>query len=193
MTFSLESERLLIRQFRDSDLEPFLAYRNDPEVARFQGWNVPYPRERGSAFVDFMATAFPAVQGEWFQIALELTATHEMIGDVGFAIRKEDGRQATIGYSLARAYWGNGYAYEAVSRLLDYLFGELNLHRVIAECDVENTGSWKLLEKLEFRRESHLLENNFFKGSYGSEYHYAMLGREWKERHSPQRSEMEVA
>ncbi len=148
---------------------------------------------RGIEFLDFMTNAFPAVQGEWFQAALELKTGNEMIGDVGFIIKKDDGRQAYVGYSLARAHWGSGYAYEAVTCLLAYLFDELNLHRVVAECDVENTASWKLLEKLGFRRESHLIENIFFKGAYGSEYHYAMLGGEWKERYLAQRDETEVA
>lgn len=193
MTFCLETQRLMIRQFQNSDLEAFLAYRNDPEVARYQSWDVPYPRERGSEFVESMTDAFPAVQGEWFQAALQLKSTQEMIGDVGFIIRKDDSRQAFIGYSLASIHWGNGYAYEAVSRLLAHLFEELNLHRVVAECDVENIGSWKLLEKLGLRREAHLIENIFFKDAYGSEYHYGMLGREWKERHSSRRGETEVA
>jgi len=193
MTFCLESNRILLRQFQDSDLESFLQYRNDPDVARYQGWKIPYSREKGTEFVEFMTTAFPAIQGEWFQAALGLKSTHEMIGDVGFVIRKDDGRQAFIGYSLARAHWGNGYAYEAVSRLLAYLFDELDLHRVVAECDVANVPSWKLLERLGLRREAHLVENIFFKGAYGSEYHYAMLGREWKERHSARRGETEAA
>jgi RimJ/RimL family protein N-acetyltransferase len=51
---------------------------------------------------------------------------------------------------------------------------------VIAECDVDNIASWSLLDKLGFRREAHLVENIFFKGKYGSEYHYALLRREWR-------------
>ncbi len=192
MTFCLETERLLLRQFQDSDLESFLAYRNDPDVARYQGWNIPYPRQKGKEFIEFMTRAFPSAQGEWFQAALELKSTHEMVGDVGFVVQKDDGRQAYIGYSLARAHWGNGFAYEAVSRMLAYLFDELTLHRVVAECDVDNAPSWKLLERLGFRRESHLVENIFFKGAYGSEYHYAMLGREWKEYHSSRQGEVKT-
>lgn len=193
MKFRLETERLLLRQFQDSDLETFLAYRNDPDVARYQGWNVPYQRKSAKNFIDYMTVAVPATQGEWFQAALELKVTHELIGDVGFLIKQEDAQQAAIGYSLVHRYWGRGYAYEAVSRLLAYLFGGLDLHRVIAECDVNNTASWKLLEKLGFRRESHLLENVYFKGEYGSEFHYAMLSREWKEMNSSEDGETEAS
>ena len=191
MRFRLETERLLLRQFKKSDVESFLSYRNDPEVARYQGWSVPYPREKAVSFVREMSVALPG-QNKWLQIALELKSTAEMIGDVAFSIKKIDERQAVIGYSLARQFWGNGYAFEAISRLLLYLFEDLKLHRVIAECDVENAPSWKLLDRLGFRREAHLVESAFYKGVYVSEYQYAMLGREWPERHSSPRSETEA-
>lgn len=192
MTFHLETERLILRQFRESDLDMFLAYRNDPDVAKYQGWSIPYPREKGIEFVQQMSVAVPG-QSKWLQIAIELKSTHQMIGDLAFFIKRDDKRQAMIGYSLARPFWGNGYAYEAMSCLLAYLFDEWDLHRVVAECDEENVASWRLLERLGFRREAHLIENLFFKGAYCNEYHYAMLGREWRERHSSQRSETESA
>jgi RimJ/RimL family protein N-acetyltransferase len=47
---------------------------------------------------------------------------------------------------------------------------------------VDNVASWRLLEKLGFRREAHLVENVYFKGKYGSEYHYALLARERRKR-----------
>lgn len=181
MTFFLETERLFLRQFRDSDLEFFLEYRNDPEVAKYQGWDVPYAREKAIKFVEHMKSAVP-MQSQWLQVAVELKSTQQMIGDVAFFIKRDDERQAIIGYSLARPFWGKGYAYDAVSCLLAFLFHDLDLHRVIAECDVENIHSWRLLEKIGFRREAHHVEGIFFKGAYGSEYQYAMLGREWKAR-----------
>lgn len=191
MKLQLETERLILRQFNASDLETFLGYRNDPEVAKYQAWEYPYPREKAIEFIQKMSIAIPA-HSDWLQIALELKVTGAMIGDVAFFVKREDERQAMIGYSLARPFWGNGYAFEAVCRLLAYLFDELNLHRISAECDVENAASWRLLEKLGFRREAHLIENIYFKGAYGSEYHYAMLLREWTQHHSSQRSERET-
>jgi RimJ/RimL family protein N-acetyltransferase len=102
-----------------------------------------------------------------------------MIGDVVFHMMRSDPRQACIGYTLARAHWGQGYATEAVHGLLDYLFRELHLHRVVAECDVLNTASHKLLERLGFRREAHFVDALWFKGRWSSEYHYALLSKEW--------------
>ena len=162
MKLPWETDRLILRSFKDSDLEPFLAYRNDPDVARYQSWEVPYPRDRAIRFIQ-ETQAVDIASRRWLQIAIELKSSYQMIGDVAFSIKPEDPRQAVIGYSLARPYWRTGYAFEAVSRLLVFLFGELDLHRVVAECDVENVGSWKLLEKLGFRREAHLVENLFLR------------------------------
>jgi len=161
MTFLLETDRLRIRHFQDSDLESFLDYRNDLDVARYQGWDVPYPREKAVEFVAEMSAKEPPVQGEAFFL-------------------KKDEPQAYIGCTIARPHWRKGYGIEATRRLLSYLFDELDLHRVIAITDVNNLASFHVLERMGFRREGHFVENLMFKGHWASEYHYAMLEREWK-------------
>lgn len=182
MAFPLETGRLLLRYFCDSDLDEFLAYRSDPLVARYQGWEVPYELETGREFIDEMKKGVPGKPGKWFQAVIELKSSKAVIGDCAFHVMKNDRRQAYIGITLARSYWGKGYGEEACQCLLDYLFGELHLHRVVAECDVDNTASEKLLKRLGFRREAHLIENIWFKGAWASEFHYAMLEREWQKR-----------
>ena len=179
MKFNLETNRLRIRHFQDSDLESFLAYRNDPEVARYQGWDVPYPREKALEFVQEMKAKDPGVQGEWFQAAIEENATGEIVGDLAYFLKKDD-PQAYIGFTIARLHWRKGYGIEAIRRLLAYLFDELDLHRVIAITDVDNIASFSLLERLGFRREGHFVENLMFKGRWGSEDYYAVLKREWE-------------
>jgi RimJ/RimL family protein N-acetyltransferase len=179
MKLNLETDRLHIRHFQDSDLESFFAYRNDPEVARYQGWDVPFPREMALDFVEEMKAKDPAVQGQWFQAAIEEIATGEMVGDVAYFLKKEN-PQAYIGCTVTRSCWRKGYGQEALRRLLAYLFDELDLHRVVAITDVENVPSFNMLERLGFRREGHFVENLLFKGQWGSEYYYAMLKREWE-------------
>jgi len=179
MIFTLETDRLHIRRFQDSDLEPFWAYRNDPEVARYQGWDVPYPREKAQEFIAEMKTKDPSIQGEWFQAAIEETTSAELVGDAAFYLKKDD-PQAYIGCTIARPHWRKGYGIEVTRRLLKYLFGELDLHRVIAITDVENIASFGVLDRMGFRREGHFVENLMFKGKWASEYHYAMLKREWE-------------
>ena len=177
--FLLETERLVLRQFREEDLEAFLAYRNEPQVAKYQGWDIPYPREKALEFIEEMKAKSHTVTDDWFQAAIALNVSGEAIGDCAFCIKSEE-NLAVIGYSLASAHWGHGYATEALRRLLGYLFEERGVHRVIADTDAENVASWKTLERLGFRREAHFVESLWFKGNWASEYHYAMLERECK-------------
>lgn len=176
----LETPRLILRPFQEADLEAFSAYRSDPEVARYQSWEAPYTLAQAAAFLEEMKNTQPGTPGEWYQIAIERKSTPGLIGDCAFHILAHDPRQAEIGFSLARAYQRQGYATEAVRRLLESLFSELDLHRVTATCDAENTASARLLERVGMRREGHFIENIWFKGAWGSEFAYAVLQEEWK-------------
>jgi len=177
----LQTARLIVRNFVDSDLESFLVYHNDPEVAKYQGWGIPYPREDARAFISSMKEKTAPKQGGWLQLAIALKETDELIGDLGCYIKEDDIRQARIGFTLASKYWRKGYITEAIPCLLDYLFEDMDVHRVVADCDVENVGSYRTLEKLGFRREAHFVESYLMDGVYTSEYHYGMLQREWRE------------
>lgn len=176
----LESERLILRRFADSDLASFLTYRNDPEVARYQAWESCTEHE-ATAMIEELKSLQPGTPGEWFQFAIELKETATLIGDCALKV-EHDGRQAEIGFTLSREHQGRGYALEAASRLLDYAFGDLGLHRVVAITNQENEPSLALLERLGMHREGHFIQNAWHKGRWASEYLYAMLEDEWLRR-----------
>lgn len=178
----LQTTRLTLRNFIDSDLETFLAYRNDPVVAKFQGWGIPYPREKGEAFISSMKERVALKQDGWIQFAVALKDTDELIGDLGCYIKKDDIRQARIGFTLASMHWRKGYITEVIPYLLEYLFEDMDIHRVAADCDVENIASYRTLEKLGFRREAHFVESYLMDDVYASEYYYGLLQREWREK-----------
>ena len=179
-TFSLETPRLILRRFTPADAANFAAYRTDPEIARYQSWDTPYTLEQALYFIHAIGSDEPGRPGEWFQVAIQLKSDPLLIGDCAFQILAEDPKQAEIGFTLAGGYHGQGYAAEAVQGLLAYLFTSFNLHRVRANCDVENTASARLLERVGMRREAHFIESLWFKGRWSSEYWYAILCEEWK-------------
>lgn len=176
----LKSPRLRLRPFQEADLATFATYRSEPEVARYQSWNAPYSLEQAQAFYEELLRQQPGTPGAWYQLAVERLEQSGMIGDCYFYVLRNDPRQAEIGFTFAPQHQGQGYATEAVRCLLEYLFGELQLHRVTATCDAENLPSARLLERLGMRREGHFVENIWFKGAWGSEYLYALLQREWR-------------
>jgi RimJ/RimL family protein N-acetyltransferase len=175
---TLETARLRLRRFRADDLARFMAYRNDPDVARYQSWESISLAE-AQAFIQAERDAWMGSPGVGVQIAIELRATGELIGDCYFRIEPDDPRQAEIGYTLATHAQGQGLATEAVSAWLTYAFGAFALHRITATVDCQNLRSVALLERLGMRREGHFLQNIWFKGAWGDEYLYAMLREEW--------------
>jgi RimJ/RimL family protein N-acetyltransferase len=173
----LETERLKIRRFMNSDLEPLVAYRSLPEIARFEG---QYTLERGQKLITFMKDRELGASG-WFQFALEEKNSGELIGDLAFHF-VELPRTAEIGYSLNPSHWGQGLAFEATSRLLELAFTGLELHRLMAYTAQDNLRSQHLLERLGFRLEGRTLESYEVDGVWIDEFQYALLEREWSSR-----------
>lgn len=177
----LETPRLRVRAFSAADVEAFVAYRRDPDVARYQSWS-DYTLERGEAFVESLQGATPAVPGEWFQFALEDRSAGTLVGDLALKVDADEPREAEVGFTLAPAQQGAGYGTEALSAFLGYAFEVFDLHRVVAVTDALNAPAAAMLERVGMRREAHFVENIFFKGAWGSEFVFAVLKREWADR-----------
>ena len=181
---ALTTARLRLRHFQMSDLDAFVAMRHDPAVARYQGWS-SLDRTGAQGFITAMNAAEPGVPGEWFQFAIADRSTDEFIGDCALHVKADDPQQAEIGFSLTRQAQGQGFATEAIRALLDFLFQEHPIQRVVAICDVRNQGSYKLLERLGMRREGHTRHSYWNKGEWTDEYQYAILREEWRWRPLP--------
>jgi len=177
----LTSPRLILRRFRAGDIEAFVRYRADPAIARFQSWE-NFTAADGAAFFAAMSRQHPDTPGEWFQFAIELTATGAMIGDCALHALAESPRTFEIGFTLAPGFHGKGYATEAVRCLLDYIFGPLAKERAIAITDVRNTASIAVLERLGFTRDPAPRESIMFKGEPCDEHLYDLRREHWLTR-----------
>jgi RimJ/RimL family protein N-acetyltransferase len=173
-----ETTRLRVRRFVSADLHPFVAYRANPEVARYQSWS-DYTEDQGAALIESMRGAEPGIPGEWYQLALEEKDSGELIGDLALKVDADEPRIAEVGFTLAPAHQGKGYGAEALGAILGWAFETLGLHRIYAVTDALNVPAAILLERVGFRREAHFHENVWFKGAWGSELLFAILEREW--------------
>jgi aminoglycoside 6'-N-acetyltransferase len=179
----LLTPRLVLRRFTAADAEAFAVYRSIPEVARFQGWDAPYPVERGQTLIAWLVEHHPDEPGEWFQLAIAERATPDrIIGDCGIRPRADEPLVVDIGYTLDPATQGRGYATEAVGEVLRYLFEDRGKHRVSADCDSRNDASWRLLERLGFTREGTLRASFRDGDAWADEYLYGLLAEEWRMR-----------
>jgi RimJ/RimL family protein N-acetyltransferase len=155
-----------------------LAYRNDPEVARYQSWQ-SITESQLNDFIQEQKGLQPGLPGKWFQLAIELKENSLLIGDLGLSVSAEYPYQAEIGFTLSQPYQKKGLATEAVSRLFDFLFSDLSLHRVIAITDTRNAPSIALLEHLGMRREAHFKQSYRDASQWTDEFLYAILEQEW--------------
>ena len=180
MSLILETPRLILRPFIDDDSPAFSAYRSDPVVAQYQGWEAPFSLEQAAEFIEYVKAATPGKPGQWYQLALERKSDGTLIGDCAFKILEDDLRQAEIGFTLAREVHGQGYASEGVGRLLQYLFDDLDLHRVRGNCDPQNAASIRLMQRLGMRHEGRWIQSLWFKGDWADEDWFAILREEWQ-------------
>jgi RimJ/RimL family protein N-acetyltransferase len=176
----IETARLRIRPFEEADLATLHAYRNDAEIARYQGFRA-VDREGLLRFILHMNRASPETVGDWLQWAVEDKATGLHFGDVGIHRQADEPLEAEITYTFAREAHGRGYATEAVEALLNHLFGVLGLHRVTALIYADNVRSIALVERLGFRKEGHFRRSARRGGVWVDDVLYAVLEDEWRD------------
>lgn len=178
----LRSARLWLRRLRAEDAATIAGYRSRPEVARFQSWE-SFGLAEAVRLVEEQAAVIPDTPGTWLQLALVLAASGDVVGDCGIHFRADEPEQVELGITLSPDHQGNGLATEALAAVLDYAFASLGKHRAMAVTDAENAAAARLFERLGFRREAHHIESVRFKGTWGSEFAFALLRREWFARH----------
>lgn len=176
----IESNRLLVRQLKAADLNASLTHRLEPEIFKYIG----EPPTESQIKQGFNQAVLPwqAQDDEKLGIAIVLKSDNIFTGELMFKyIDKEQGL-AEIGYSLSSKYQGVGIAKEATSLLIDYAFKTLKLNKIIAHCDLRNTASFGLMEKLGMKREAHLVAHTKIAGISCDSYRYALIRKQWRNR-----------
>lgn len=138
-----------LRRLHPTDKDTFLAYRNDPDVARYQNW--PQLSDKAATgFLYHMQSVTPLLRpGHWAQIAVADATTDHLIGDMGLFL-SQDGTEAEIGITLQSASQCQGHAFRAMQMAMTYLFNTTNITRIIAGADARNTRSLALIHRLPF-------------------------------------------
>lgn len=141
---SLETERLVLRWFRESDFGEFLKISSDPQVMQFLGGKPLTEIEAWKSMAAFMGHWYFRGYGVW---AVEEKSTGKLVGRIGF-MDPAGWPGFELGWTLARDSWGKGYATEGARRALEYAFTEMNRTHVISLIAPENTNSIKVAERL---------------------------------------------
>jgi len=176
---AVDTERLVLRLFQESDLDDVHGFQSDPEVVRYPFWEVR-SRELSRAWLaERMAADRLLQEGDAVALAVERRDDQRVIGSVNAWWRSVEHCQGEVGFVFDRTAQGQGYATEATSALIDLVFSRLDLHRVFAVTDARNDASASLLRRLGMRQEAHLRHMELFKGAWGDTLIFAMLRDEW--------------
>lgn len=143
----LETERLILRQWEDSDYPLFAEMSSDPVVMEF------YPSTLSREESDAMASKIKGLikKQSWGFWAVETKSDHEFVGFVGLHKPMYElpvAECVEVGWRLRKECWGNGYATEAGKEALRFGFEELNLDEIYSFASILNNRSWAVMERL---------------------------------------------
>ncbi|WP_096271181.1 GNAT family N-acetyltransferase [Paucisalibacillus globulus] len=172
---NITTERLVIRKFTYNDWQHVYEYTSDSRVMEYLPEDV-FSVEDAKKFV--MENSHD--DAKYFPVLIK--EDQRLIGHIVFHKYFGD-HTYEIGWVLNPNYYNKGYASEAALSILKYGFETMGLHRIIATCQPENIGSYRVMEKVGMRREG------FFKkcipqgNKWWDEYYYAILEEEWSEKY----------
>lgn len=145
----LQTPRLLLREWRDEDVEPFVEMNQDPDVTRFLRGGAGYTRDDTLALLGRIHQHWA---GHGFGLfAAELRGAREFVGFIGIAVPEflpEVLPSIEIGWRLARRVWGFGLATEGAREVMRWSFRDIGLGRLISVIHPDNTASIRVAEKI---------------------------------------------
>lgn len=178
-----ETARLILRPYTEDDLTSVHSYASNYENIRYMVWG-PNTEDNTKTFIQLAIAKSQENPCKDYQYAVVLKSTNQLIGGCGITITDSD--EGEIGWLLHRDYWKQGYGTEIGRFLLEFGFKDLDLRRIIAHCDSENYGSYRIMERNGMRREGVFIEgrpaNKLSGRKFSDEYSYAILKREWKSK-----------
>jgi ribosomal-protein-alanine N-acetyltransferase len=175
---NLETERLFLRKLDNNDVNEILELRGNPETMKY----IPRPLAKNlDDALEHIKMINDAIEkNTGINWAVTIKGSNKLIGLIGHYRIQPENHRSEIGYMILPEYQGKGYVTESVKAILEYGFNQMNLHSIEAVIDPENFASEKVLQKLGFVKEAHLVENELWDGKYWDTVIYSLLKRNFK-------------
>jgi len=144
MNIIIETNRLLLRTFTEKDAALIYELNLDPDVIRYTHDPIKDLAHASEVLEKVIIPQYALYNhGRW---AVHVKATLEFLGWCGLKYRAEL-NEIDLGYRFKKEGWGKGYATEAAYASIKYGFEKIGLQRIVARAEIDNIGSWKVLEK----------------------------------------------
>lgn len=170
---TLETDRLVLRKMLTRDAADMFEYASRPEVSEYLLWN-PHTTQRFTKnYLHFLQSQYGSKN--FYDWAVTLRSSEKMIGTCGFTSFDLANNSAEVGYVLSSSYWGQGIAPEALKKVIDFGFRELELHRIYARIMDGNTRSETVAKKCGMTLEATMRDLLYVKGAYRTIKIYSVL------------------
>lgn len=169
----LSTGNIMLRPIDERDIAPLFTLFSNEAVMRFMDIERFVNVSEALQLITFFREKLAA--GEGMRWAITLNGHNELIGTCGFHHISNVHFKMELGYDLLPVWWGKGIMLRSIHRLLRYAFEERQFNRIEAVVDPENTHSYKLLNKLNFKQEGLLRQAFCQKGRFVDAYMYSIL------------------
>ena len=168
------TQRLLLRRISIDDASEILMLRSSEEVMKYIDRKRASGIEDAQAFINTMNETVDTNNGIMWAIAFK-NQPSKLLGFIGFWRLIKQNYRAEVGYMLNPQFWKMGIMKEALLRIIDFGFNEMNLHSIEANINPDNEASAKILESTGFIKEAYFKEDFFFEGTFRDTVIYSRL------------------
>ncbi|MEO6135670.1 MAG: GNAT family protein [Ginsengibacter sp.] len=176
----LQTKRLHIRELNLKDIHNVHQLHSLPETDEFNTLGIPGTIQVTEKIVLEWLNAQNQQPRNSYVFGIDLKDGDKFIGLIAINLGKENYRTAEVWFKIHKDFWGKGYTTEALTKLLDFGFNQLHLHRIEAGCAVENIASGKVLEKVGMTREGMKRKKLPIRGEWTDNYFYGILEDDFK-------------
>jgi len=172
----IESTRLRYRKIIFDDAKEIFSIRSNDDVMKYMDVPRHYSLSDSEELLRSIEDSYKNEKGiNWAIIEKDSNA---FIGYIGFIRIFSEHCRGEIGYALKPEYWGKGYMYETIYKIVKFGFHEMKLHSIEANVNPMNERSKKVLERVGFKKEAYFRENYLFNGNFLDSVIYSLLEKD---------------
>ena len=173
----ITTTRLILRKPKPEDAGALFKVYSHQEAMRY--WSTPPHGDIEETLQVIENSIRGWEEKDYYDFSLERAEDNRVIGKVALHSIHKKSRRAEVGYLLNPEYWGQGLMKEAMTALIDHAFDSMELRRLEADIDPDNSASRALLERLGFHKEGELKERWEIGGKITDSHLYGLLARDW--------------
>jgi len=173
----LMTARLALRQLRPTDADDVFHYAHDPEVTQYTTWDAHRTVADSLMFIEQTIAAYQ--RGENVELAMELRDSKKVIGTCGMVSVSAEHCRAELAFAMAKEHWGHRLMGEALTAVLTFGYGPLQLNRIWARVDPDNMRTTLVLKRAGWQFEGTLRQDAKVRGQFRDVKLYSLLKKEF--------------